>query len=359
MKPKKPQKSTKPLAIERFPTNPEIENFAKLIPNQSPDELEKWRQAAVTVENIIGKPGSLQKPFSLKPEPSVDDVKRRLAHLKAEESRLDRALEDTERARDEAYDRLSKTSKQLIDVLYQTWEHVKPLNPWDRHLVPFKLDMTLCKKVKLGMLHVTLESEPNGIDSLVVTSKKDNWWARFTVDPQLAEPSLTSDLKESKRSAAIVGLTAALLAIYDLLTREIQYVGGGRPVRKTLSRDSGIARARIDYDPIIYAPKTITVRVDPKPEPPAETAAEKAERERRERVKHRVPAFRRNRRMSVKQQKRLLELMAQGYEPIDRFGKPIPFPKNGEYTIVLEHERGTLEPEVVSRSVLNLIQDQC
>lgn len=178
----------------------------------------------------------------------------------------------------------------------------------------------------------------------------------------------------------------AMLAVIDLLTHEVRVVDQKREInRKKIRPEKGLPPITYSYRPVIYAPKQVTVVRDRQIEVAQDREKQRREEEARKeserhakqealasgnadqavadeiarlnathrpRAKHLVPCHIRRVPMSLRHQLDLARAMADGWTPVDKAGREIPFPKDGAYTIVRDHVRGCVEPEVVSRGAL-------
>lgn len=297
--------------------------------------------------------------------------------------------------------------EHLVADKKRAWSEFLRLKPWTRKLFPFRMDLPTLGEIRV---EVVADSQP-GIKVTWRNGDEPERGAEQLVDPEagyvvifhvddadpdfkiLAQQEDGAHLKLGRRLFldAEVALTCAILAVVDLLTREIRVVERKREVRKKIRPSKHLPTISYDYRPVIYAPKTVTVVRDRQIEVAQDRLRQEREREAAERaakaaqeaqeaarvaaeaqadaeaeiarlnaqprprVKHLVPCHIRRVRMSVKHQLELARMMAGGWTPIDKEGNEIPFPRNGEYTIIRDQIRGSVEPEVVSRGALNAI----
>lgn len=343
--------------------------------NQAREVLKRWESKRLHLAD---------QPLFTKIVPSVlawfESLEQRLASNHAEQSRRD-----------------------LEAAFLKAAAEFRRIKPWTRRLFPFVLDLRLihpdCSDVRVEVLAsqsgATLGAD-YGDDYTAIYRDYGHIGHDIRVgdpDPMVAVGDYGETehfwedrhLRGNELATSRKVILCAMLAVIDLLTREVRLVDKKREVKKKIHPEKCVPPITYNYRPVIYAPKTITVtrtareiaaedRAKQKREAieaeriarqqaleaaqraaEDQTAAEEIERlaaQPRPRVKHLVPCHIRRVHMSLKQQFRLAQMMATGWTPIDAEGREIPFPKDGNYTIVMDHIRGSVEPEVVSRRAL-------
>lgn len=359
--------------LAKNPDNPTHAGF--VVSGFHVDELDKWCDAGDLPDGDV-------VPFE-------NDLFDDLVIMQVEISGAVKALEEARKT-------LARQKEERLLAEWQgnaakTWNAMAKLSPWARALFPFYLDLKPLGIEEVGRVRVEVfqESRREAMSLGVRVEFQDLTDAAYGYQIEAWEAQsnrgvlltagvrfkdlATEDIQARGDRRWLTVLTCAFAAITDLLTREIKLVERKKAVDKRIVAHKGLPGIRIDYNPILYAPRVKRVQVgdgniqrrmeerERERQEQEQRDREEAERLARQKVKHRVASFRRNlppgRTMSLKQRKRLLELEANNVIPVDAMGNVIPAPgPSDNYTIVLEHERGNLDPEVVSKHVLDLIE---
>lgn len=314
------------------------------------------------------------------------------------ESALQEILERAAQAEAELQAAIAKKKaelarRELEAAFLKAAAEFRRLKPWTRRLFQFVLDLRLLEP---GWGEVRVEVKADPVELRVTVPEFEEPRALPYLDEPWAEiPDIAGRAPGEKGALALDRFLrlylCAMLAVIDLLTREVRLVDRKREVKKKIHPEKCIPPITYDYRPVIYAPRTLTVVRDRQIEVAMERALEERERKEAEQrakeeaararatqeaeeaakaegamkdaierlnaaprpmVKHLVACHIRRVRMSVRHQLELAQMMAKGWTPIDREGQEIPFPKSGEYTIIRDSVRGSVEPAVVSRGVV-------
>lgn len=309
------------------------------------------------------------------------------------ETALREILLRVERAEAELQEALAKRRaeqerRDLEAAFLKAAAEFRRLKPWTRRLFPFVLDLRLLEP-EWPEVRVEVKAEPPELS--VTLPGIDEPFPMFGLENPFEDISdFVSSLPpdDLTTTLALQVYLCAMLAVIDLLTREIRLVERKREVKKRIHPEKCVPPMTYNYRPVVYAPRTITIakhdrqidvamerareererkeaeRLAREAQKAQEEAQAQAEVEReiarlnaapRPRVKHLVACHIRRVRMSVRHQLDLARMMANGWTPIDKEGHEIPFPRAGEYTIVRDCIKGTLEPEVVSRRVVTTL----